>query len=523
MKARPSLDEIFGESPSPAVRPSLDDIFGNSSLNDGVIAAKPESSLNSDMTSRGAKFADIVNATKNGNQTIPEGIYQGVMNEVGAGGDVIGRGINSVAKAGFNALPQNYQQGLQNTAQSIAQSPMGQLAGRGIKAYGENLDAYNQENPRAGRNFEATREISNLIPFGNKAVSNVAGDIAEAGGSALKSGAESITNKIPFGKTLPQDMQSLDALVKAGGQTFLSKNPNALEQGLKANQEISHAYNAAQERTNQANIIAREIGNNTPVPAEDVYERLDRIIGSLQGKVAPGKETSALDQLTSIRDNLNTKNPKIVSTAGETVAPRTILPGDLMDIEKTINQGLPDKKFLTSGAGQSLSFKKTIQNALERAGEINPEFKDSYGNYKSEATNLMKTFVKNDSLKPFWQPEDYVAWKSHQNNPAQEPLANKTYTRANNILPNLNTSNLGEIKAVIDALPSEQGQELMRSAFIKAKQEKISMGNAVMQLLRLNPKGAAMAFGKSFGGNKGAADLTDAMRDLKAMKSRGNK
>lgn len=466
--------------------------------------------LAQDLQKRGANLSNIINATKmaptkSGEQTPGEAIYQGAMNEVGAAGDVIGRGLEAGVKGIYNALPQGARQAIDAGLNKAAE-----VVGPIAQQYNENVEAYNAQNPRAGRNFEATRQLLNFIPIPglNKSLAGVATDVLTA-----------IPKKAFAQKALPRDYQSLDALVKSGGPTAFSKKPNDIDLGSIISDSISSRYDASKARTNQADKLAREIGKKTPIPAAEVYENLDRIIGSLQGKVAPGtKEGSVLDQLTTIRDNLVAKNPIVRSSAGEKSPPRTILPSDLMDIERTINQGLPENKFLTSGAGKALNFKQTVKDAIDQASKINPEFGKKYKDYKKEATDLMEIY-QNDTLKNYWQPEDYVSWKANQNNPEARKFSKDTLNRINNILDNLNTSKLGNIQAVIDALPPERAQELMRAAFVKAKKEKTGFKNAFINLItgRL-PTGLEM-LSKSVAGKTGGRDMVDAMRNLKKMQS----
>lgn len=149
-----------------------------------------------DLYNRGAKLNDIVNATSMAptgpNQQTPgESIFQSAMNEVGAGGDIIGQGISSAARTGYQMLPQGAQQAIGNVAQSVAQSSVGQKVAELANDYSKNQATYNAQNPRAGRNFEAMRETVNLLPLGNKAVSGAIDAGTDIGAQALKSAGKS--------------------------------------------------------------------------------------------------------------------------------------------------------------------------------------------------------------------------------------------------------------------------------------------------------------------------------------------
>lgn len=142
-------------------------------------AAKPRESgfssrVGEDMRKRGAKLADIAAAK----QTEVEDVLQAAGQEVGAAGDVIGQGISSAARTGYEMLPDSWQQGLGNAANYVADSAPGQFIGRGIDAYGQNLEAYNKANPRMGRNFEAVRNIGTaFMPIKGKSLAGVTKDV----------------------------------------------------------------------------------------------------------------------------------------------------------------------------------------------------------------------------------------------------------------------------------------------------------------------------------------------------------
>lgn len=55
-----------------------------------------------------------------------------------------------------------------------------------VTAYNQNLDAFNKESPRAGRNFQAVRELGDLLPLKLKGVRAAVGEIAEEGAGAIK-------------------------------------------------------------------------------------------------------------------------------------------------------------------------------------------------------------------------------------------------------------------------------------------------------------------------------------------------
>lgn len=126
-----------------------------------VAQSSQELGLKGQLQERGAYLADIVDATQQGKQSIPEGIAQGVMGQVGAAGDIIGAGLGKLAKGAYNLLPEAGQKRISSDIQKFST-----MAKPYAQQYQQNLEAYNKENPRAGRNFEAIRELGNVIPVG---------------------------------------------------------------------------------------------------------------------------------------------------------------------------------------------------------------------------------------------------------------------------------------------------------------------------------------------------------------------
>lgn len=139
---------------------------------------------------RGADLANAINNTSTaptGNQQTPgETVYQaGLHNIVGGLAQVpaaaIEGGINAVSKLPIDWTAGMSPEGIQR-AQDI-KSGVGELA----NAYNQNNAAYAKENPRAAANFQATRDLANLIPLGSPEVKAAAGVIAPVAADALKS------------------------------------------------------------------------------------------------------------------------------------------------------------------------------------------------------------------------------------------------------------------------------------------------------------------------------------------------
>lgn len=148
---------------------------------------------------RGADLANAVNATSiepTGNQQTPgETLYQaGLHNVVGGLAQVPATAINGAVNVA-SKLPINWNSGM---------SPEGIQRVQDIKAkaaqlansYAQNEQQYTQDNPRAARNFQATRELANLIPFGSPEVRAATEVGLDAAGNAAKNAIKDIPKAI---------------------------------------------------------------------------------------------------------------------------------------------------------------------------------------------------------------------------------------------------------------------------------------------------------------------------------------
>lgn len=177
----------------------------------------PEENTNPDYK----KGQELANAAPN--QTSLETGLQAAGNVVGGASELVGRGVGAVAKGTFNALPFSAQNYLYDKAQEAMQSDAGKLLTRGVQAYGENLDAYNKENPRMGRNLQAVRDLSPLVPIPGvgKSAAGIVKDVAETGAElgtkGVSKAAEAVTEGV--NKLRPSPIPNADeirAIAKQG-------------------------------------------------------------------------------------------------------------------------------------------------------------------------------------------------------------------------------------------------------------------------------------------------------------------
>lgn len=133
--------------------------------------------------------------TKAGEQGQLSDSWQGATNLLGAAGDIGGEAIVSAAKTGFNALPNNWQQGLTDAGRYIAQSPVGQYTGQAMQMGSNAWKGLEESHPVAARNIRGGFDLATGIPAigGEKAALEGAIDLTKQGGKiASREGAELI-------------------------------------------------------------------------------------------------------------------------------------------------------------------------------------------------------------------------------------------------------------------------------------------------------------------------------------------
>ncbi len=294
----------------------------------------------------------------------------------------------------------------------------------------------------------------------------------------------------------PVGIDKLNMLPEAAKGTTFARQPNTVIAGLKGNQAISAAYDADQNVMNGIANNLRGEGNKFTLQMPEIYDKLEKTIGTISKRVALGtKEDAALRDLIDIRDNLVAKyaappkyNPGSLGMESTPTAPSGISPNDLVDIRKSINAGLNTNKFLTSGGGKLLDLKNTVNEGLGKAAEVSPIFGEHLGQFDKQAAKI--GLYHEDSIKPLWQPEDHVAWKAKQNNPDLPGVAHDTVSRANTFLKELNNVKAGRASALADILPPDQAVPILRDAIINAKRTEPSMFNATGQLVTGHPLAA---------------------------------
>jgi hypothetical protein len=359
----------------------------------------------------------------------------------------------------------------------------------------------NTDNTLQPRNDEEA--VGDTIVQIASAIPQLAGLPSKLGKSAANKVSDMFTEKV-----LPKELASGEALLDARGNTLFSKSPNKTASGLEAIEAINREYHLGKTATREAYDLTKAEGN-FPVLGSGIENELDRVTTHLADKVAIGsKEQVALGKLNKIREKI---------ASGDSLTANEIL-----DIKQTINSNISKNKFGTSGDAVLINFKDVVQKGLDKAGTINPKFAENLTEAELRNSSLNAKFKDNKALSKFWSPKDYTQWVRSKNAAEKgidiSPITDETVGRASQFLDNMNTADAGKIQAALNALPPIQRRKIARDAYVLAKKEKISLPNAIRQLLTLNPRGFGTA-GKAFITKSAEnAPLENYIKDLKGLR-----
>lgn len=158
-------------------------------------ATQPEiqkpTGFTADMVQRGADLANIVQNPNN--QAMGSRVLQALGGAAGTVGDAGGAALGALAKGAYNIMPEAGQQRIDSDIQRFSK-----VAAPVMQQYQRNQDAYNQANPEAGKNFQAVRELGNVLPLGAAPVRKAAEEGVSALGSAAKGIEQLAVQKSPI-------------------------------------------------------------------------------------------------------------------------------------------------------------------------------------------------------------------------------------------------------------------------------------------------------------------------------------
>lgn len=412
----------------------------------------------------------------------------------GAVNDTVGRTIQQIP--GYQTVSNAFTGGAQSIADYFDNTKAGQTFGNtGMKAE-DAISDWSQNHPATTNSISALMNIAGGAPVvggAAKAGGNILERMGENSGISTKTATLGLSNfiesKAPSPQSLFADSQNLDKLPDATKTGMFNSAPNPLETGLKANQQISQNFEADTGLQRQAYANLNKVGSSFSMPQPELYDKLNSTIYYLEGKVAEGsQEHQALSELKDIRDNLTDKytiqaeSPTLNQRLGMSAEKKGvdaygIQPSDLVDIKTAINSGLNPNKFMTHGKSIILGLKSYVQQGLDEASAVMPDFGDALNTAENQAKKVAQ--YKSPSLKPLWQPEDYVAYKSGN---ASAPT---TINRAQNFLQNMQSSTqaTGRAVALANVLSPEDFKSYVKAAVLHANRNSPSLMGAAANLM----------------------------------------
>jgi len=144
------------------------------------------------MRERGGQLADIVGATRRGEQTRAEGVLQTVGTEIGAVGDIAGAGIAAAGRKTKEVLPPAIKDPFSLVGKHLWQKETTKKALKSLEGGVDSYLDFKTKNPRSARNLEAVFNVATVtVPVkGGKSILGATTDVAK--------GVRKVTGKVPI-------------------------------------------------------------------------------------------------------------------------------------------------------------------------------------------------------------------------------------------------------------------------------------------------------------------------------------
>jgi len=267
---------------------------------------------------------------------------------------------------------------------------------------------------------------------------------------------------------------------------------------MAAHSAISDSYAAAKSQAGKYYDFMRSMGENKVVPATGLQDDLGNIITDIQN--TPFHEGApALNKLKSIQAKISggTEAPTILDQYGnplKTQIPDSVQVNDLVDLKQLLNNQFNPKRFTQAADTPYVGLSNTVDNALESASTIYPEFGEANELAKKNwVNNVALPFQNNKVLSKFWKPEDYFAQQNIDSGLA-ERLPDETQQRAAAMIPNI--KNRVQFNALRRVLPSNVADALGQAKLQHITQGEgtgrlASTGHLISGSLDLTPSGVA--------------------------------
>lgn len=339
-------------------------------------------------------------------------------------------------------------------------------------------------------------ELTQMHPFHEPSTilgkgANLLGSIY--GGGALAAGPKNIAkyalSKTPLAAKVPlTEAANLDILGKAS--TGAAKNPKSLESGLKANKAISQEFGKRLDVSDELYGKAEKIGAGKITDVSDIKQPLDSLVQDLEKRpFLTASQQTALAKLKKTQEKLS--SPQQVSLFD---ANGNIIKGK-MDNVIDLNEIASMKKALNKSYASSDpaigNFLGVVKNKITSLKDVHPDFVNALGEADTHwAKNVAPIYLDNAEMKSIWHPDDLSEWTKKIKDP-DYALHPETLSRASETLSHLNTEKVGRISSVIQSLPPEQAESVLRDAVSHATQNTPSLWGAGKTLLSGSPVKAA--------------------------------
>lgn len=244
---------------------------------------------------RGAQLADVFTGAGAEEQTIPETLLQVAGTEIGAAGDIAGQAISETARAGFAALPEEAQQGLEEVGTDFLQSGVGKAGIEALQTGVEAFQAFKEQNPRAGRNLEAGFNVAAFFtPIKGVSAAKVAkkgADVsAEAAGAVVGDVIQNIAVGAKAAKAFtPEVKRGLAARATDQLETASDALKSKTRQAYKVFEDAGGAVKQEKLAT-LPDEITKNIAARTPLN-ETLHRKTISVLGGLSESITSGKKS----------------------------------------------------------------------------------------------------------------------------------------------------------------------------------------------------------------------------------------
>lgn len=452
------------------------------------------------------KVGTNIDAGRVGQQTALQSGLWGTGDIAGGINQVIGRTLQEVP--GYQTASNAVTGGAQKVADYLDTKPQFQAAGdTGLKAENAVSD-WASNHPSTIKSMDAVANIFSAAP--------VVGGVMKGGANAFASIGESGAPLPP--KPLPSEWQSLQDLPQASKTGIFASKPNAPEVGLRANQGISEQFDTAMKKANQLYEARDSIAAGKTIADNGIKDTVSSTVAALQKNPAIAldpKQSALLGKLLKIQDNLDSGiKTDLVDSSGAALEGKLsgqIPLSALTDLDESLSGFSKTNKF-SDAAGHYAGELKALVN--QKIGELRDighgDFVDAHNAAKAFYKNEVATkYLNNKELSPFWQPEDYYAWKNGTVTPS-------TLSRAATFLKDVNSKEAGRAVSIASILPKDLSKEIFRKAVIEAQNSRPSLLKAAGRLATGHiPSSIGMALEAVKPGN--TSPLLDLAAQIKAM------